>query len=221
MRDTIVRRGLWPCILSVALAGACKGPPPKPPAPVVEPVPPPPPPPPKSCDTLEDGCTAASVTLSPIQKSGWSLAPPPEWTYAHEPAALLARSETGALGVTVHETGTRKTATGNRAEALDLVTRRLGLTAPKKKLTWPAKPAKILTVRELKVALYQFAGFTRDQKAGALLVFTSKLSDRQSLLGVGFVLESDTLDADKAILASVGSLRPDPAVEASDAGAPR
>jgi hypothetical protein len=210
-------------VLGVGLVAACKAPPPKPPPPVAVVAPPPPPPPPKTCDTLEDACTAAADTRSPIQSSGWSLAPPPEWTYAHETAALLARTQSASLGVTIHETGDKKTAAAKRVEALELVAHKLGLTAPKKKVVWPRKPAKVLPVGDVKIALYQFSGFTQEQKPGALLVFTSKLSDTQSLLGVGFVLESDTHDADKAVLTSVESLRsPDQAqAQAHDAGAPR
>lgn len=217
-RMPIRRRLAWLCLLAVGHAGAC-GAPPKPPAPIATPEPPPPPPPPKSCDTLGDACTATAETRSPIPSSAWSLAPPPEWTYAHDADALLARTTEASIAVVVHETGDKKTASGKRAAALDLTTHKLGLTAPKKKLVWPAKAAKVLTVGAVKVALYQFDGFTQENKPGALLVFTSKLSATQSVLGVGFVLENDTHDADKAILKTVDSLRGDGPADVPDAGA--
>jgi hypothetical protein len=203
------------------LSGACASP--KPP-PVVAVEPAPPPPPPKKCNTLEDACVAGADTRLPIQASGWSLALPATWTYADDPVALVARTEGGSLGVAVHETGDKKNPTGKRGETLDRVTQKLGLAAPKKKIVWPPKPAKVLTVGTVKIELFQFTGFTKDQKPGALLVFASKLSDTQSLLGVGFVLESDTHDADKAILACVDSLRADSPAdgrEGRDGGAPK
>lgn len=214
-----LRHIAWVCLLGVGFAGAC-APPPKPLPPVATPEPTPPPPPPKSCDTMEDECKASADTRSPIQKSPWSLAPPPTWTYAHDADALVARTDTARVGVTLRENGDKKTANTKRAAALELVTRKLGLTAPKKTPAFPAKPAKILPVGNLKIALYQFDGFTLEQKPGALLVFTTKLTDTQSLLGVGFVLESDANDADRAILTCVESLRADAQAGASDAGAP-
>lgn len=217
----VVRRLAWLCVLSAGPVVACKSAPPKPPVVVAAPEPPPaPPPPPKSCDTLDDECAAAADTRVPIQGSGWSLAPPPEWIYAHTPDALLAKTDAASIGVTVHETGKKKkAAAAARAQTLADVTQKLGLTAPKKKLVWPAKPAKSLSVGDAKVALYQFGGFSKMDKPGALLVFTTKLSETQSLLGVGFVLESDTHDADKAILACVESLRAEGPEKAPDAGA--
>jgi hypothetical protein len=215
MMDRAVRRLAGLCLLTVGLAGACAAHP-KPPAPVAKP----PPPPPKSCDTIEDACVATADTRSPIQQSGWWLAPPPSWTYAHDSDAMVARTDSARIAVMVRKTEKKKDS-AKRAEALELVTRKLGLTPSKKTLTWPTKPAKTVTVGAVKVALYQFDGFTLEQKPGALLVFTSKLSDAISLLGVGFVLESDTQDADKAILACVESLRVEAAAEDRDAGTPR
>jgi hypothetical protein len=217
-RLSLIRRLAWPLLLCIGLAGACKNSTPKPPAPVAEP-PQPPPPPPKTCDTIEDKCTATADTRAPIQTSGWSLAPPPDWTYAHEADALVAKTEAASIGVIFHETGAKKKVQAKRAEALDLVTRKLGLTAPKT-LVWPTKPGKLVAVGDLKVALYQFGGFKREDKPGAVLVFTSPLSDTKSLLGVGFVLESDTHDADRAILTCIQSLRAAPPVGVHDAGPP-
>jgi hypothetical protein len=124
------------------------------------------------------------------------------------------------MGVTTYASADKKAVTVSRSDALDRITKKLGVVAPKK-VVWPTKPAKLLSVRDLKVELYQFGGFTRDEKPGAVLAFTSKLSETQSLMGVGFVLESDTRDADKAILTCVESLRADAPADAGDASAPR
>jgi hypothetical protein len=214
----LIARGFASVFLLAGVVGACSAPP-RPPAPVAKPEPPPPPP--KSCDTIADGCVATADTRSPIQTSGWSLAPPPAWTYAHEADGLVAKTAAASFAVIVRETGDKKTAMAKRTAALEQATHKLGLGAPKKPPVWPAKPLKVVAVRDIKVALYQFEGFKQDDKPGALLVFTTDLPEKSSLLGVGFVLESDTSDADKAILTSVESLRPEPRAEAPDAGAPR
>lgn len=206
--------------LGVALLAGCR-PPPPPPPPAAPPVEEPPPPPPPKCDALEEGCVANADTRSPIQASTWSIAPPPKWKFAHGTDATVARTDTASIAVLLYETGDRKTETGKRNAALDTVTKQIGLTMPKKKLVWPAKPAKVMPVEGQQLSLYQFAGATLDGKAGDLLVFTAKLPEKQSLLGVGFVLESDSSDADKAILTCIESLKHDTGggSGAADAGA--
>lgn len=204
--------------LAVALVAGCKPPPPPAAPPPPTPEAPPPPPPPK-CDALDEGCVATAETRSVIQASGWTLAPPPKWKYAHGTEATVARTETAALAVLFFETGDKKTESAKRNAAFETLTGQLGVTMPKKKLVWPTKPAKVLSVEGQKLSLYQFNGATLETKPGDLLVFTTKLPGGQSLLGGGFVLESDTTDADKAILGSIESLRRDASSESADAGA--
>lgn len=203
--------------LSVVAQSGCKrSAPPAAPVAVAPPPEPPPPPPPPKCESLDEACVAAPETRSRIQDSSWTLAPPPTWTYAHDSDATVARTATASLGVLVHETGAKKAQATKRAAALEAITRKLGLTMGRKR--WPAAPAKVLSLEGLKVSLYQFDGVKQEGKPGALLVFTSTLPAGQSLLGVGFVLEADTTDADQAIMKSVQSLRVE-AREGGDAGA--
>ncbi len=209
---------------SLAALSACPkpaAPPPKTAPSASESADPPPPPPaaPKKCDDLDQGCVAKADTRAPIRGSGWSVEPPSGWTYAHGPEVTVARTDGAIVGMTVHEPGANKKAeTANRATAFELVAKNLGVTLPKK-TTWGDKPAKTIAVGSVKVGLWQFDGATREGKPGALLAFTAKLSDREALLGVGFVLESDARDSDKAILQSVQSLRGEAGASAADAGA--
>jgi len=176
-------------------------------------------PPAKKCDELDEGCVAKADTRAAIRGTGWSVEPPSGWTYAHGPDVTVARTDGAIVGMTVHEPGAnKKVEASNRAAALELVAKSLGVALPKK-VVWSDKPAKTVAVGSVKVGLWQFDGATREGKPGALLAFTAKLSDREALLGVGFVLESDTRDADKAILQSVQSLRGEAGAPPADAGA--
>lgn len=201
------------------LFGGCAKPPPPRPPPVVEEPPPPPPPPPK-CDAIDEGCTATAETRSPIQETEWTIAPPEKWRYAHESDATIARTDDAIVAFTIHDTGDKKTESAKRGEALERLSQKMGLTMPKKKLVFPQKPAKLLTVGSVKVGLYQFDKVTKETKPGAFLVFTSKLPSGRSLTGAGFVLDTDTHDSDQAILGAVQSLRAEGGSTSADAGAP-
>jgi hypothetical protein len=137
----------------------------------------------------------------------WSLTPPASWTYAKETDVTVARIDGAALAVTVYDgRGDKKAATKHRDDALAQVATKIGVKLPKK-MPWPAKPARVLTVGERELALYQVDGSTHEGKAGALLLFVSRAPSDETLLGIGFVLETDAKDSDKAILAGVESLR--------------
>jgi hypothetical protein len=202
----------------LVLAAGCR-PPPKSPPPAPAAAEPPAPPPAPKCDTLDEGCVAADTTRSRIPTSSWTIAPPSKWKYAHGTEATVAKTDGAGIAFLVHEPGDKKTAGPKRSAALETVARQLGLTMPKHKVVWPGKPAKVMTVEALKVSLYQFGGFTLEGKAGELLVFTTRLPEGTSLLGGGFVLETDKTDADKAILTCLESLRHEPDSQTPDAGA--
>jgi hypothetical protein len=189
------------------LQASCVKPPPPRPPPKEEPAPPPPPP---KCESLEEDCKAAPETVARVG-AGWAIVPPPQWSYANAADGMVARAEGAALGVTIHEPGEKKAAAKKRDEALGLVVQKAGVSLPKKKLVWPRKPARVITVGSLKVSLYQFAGAMQDGKPGALLVFTAPLPNGKMLLGAGFVLDSDTKDSDQAIMTAIQSLRVEPA----------
>jgi hypothetical protein len=188
---------------AMLVSGCAKPPPPKPPVASAEPAPPPPAP--KACDSLAEGCVATADTRVAIG-STWSIAPPPQWTYAKEADGTVARTDGAVLALTTYDGRAAKPPkTKPRDEALEGVAKKIAVTLPKK-MTWPAKPARVLTVSDRELALHQIDGATQDGKKGALLIVTSKPSE-ETLLGVGFVLESDAKDSDRAILTGIESLR--------------
>lgn len=202
-------------LVCVVLAStfACTPPPPPKPPPAAEPKNEPPPPPPPKCEKLTEGCAATADTRVDVGAS-WSMTPPTTWTYAKETDATVAKIDGAALAVTVYDgRGDKKAATKQRDDALSVVTTKIGVKLPKK-MAWPAKPARVVKVGEGELALYQIEGSTQDGKAGALLVFVARVPTEETLLGVGFVVETDAKDSDKAILAGVESLRAKKAADA-------
>jgi hypothetical protein len=189
-------------LVAILASGCAKPPPPKPPP--VEEAKPEPPPPPK-CETLAEGCAAKADTRVEIG-STWSIAPPASWTYAKETDATVARIDGAALAATVYDGRDKKTATKLRDDALAIVTAKIGVKLAKK-MSWPPKPARTISVGEREVALYQIEGATREGKPGALLVFVARPPALETVIGGGFVVESDAKDSDRAILAGVESLR--------------
>lgn len=186
----------------VATASACAQPPPPKAPPVEEPKPEPPPP---KCESLAENCAAKPDTRVDVGAT-WSIAPPPSWTYAKETDATVARIDGAALAVTVFDGRDKKTATKLRDDALAALTAKIGVKLTKK-MAWPAKPARTVPVGDRELALYQIEGSTQDGKPGALLVFLARPPSQETALGVGFVVESDTKDSDRAILTGLESLR--------------
>jgi hypothetical protein len=206
----------------IASIGAC-APKPPPPRAVEEPpaAPPPPPPPPPKCEALEEGCIATGAQAVALEAVGWTIKPPAGWKYAREGALIVAVSEKAAVTLTTFEASSAKgraevkARNARRDEALARSIGRLGIER-KKKLVYPPKPHKSSRVQGVDVSLYQFDGATRSGETGPLLVFTAQLTPTRALLGVAFVAERDTTNADAAVLKAIDSLVP----EASDAGAP-
>jgi hypothetical protein len=191
-------------LLAATLLVACAKPPPPKPPPAAEPEPAPAPPAP-ACEALSAGCVATTSTRVAIG-GAWSIVPPAQWTYAKEREGTIAKTDGAVLAITTYDgRATGNTSKKARDEALEVVAKKIAVTLPKK-MTWPAKPARIVTVGDRELALHQIDGATQDGKRGALLLFTSKPAE-ETLLGVGFVLESDTKDSDRAILAGIESLR--------------
>lgn len=191
------------CVFVIAsIASACaQPPPPKPPA-VDEPKNAPPPP---KCESLADNCAAKADTRVDVGAT-WSIAPPASWTYAKESDATVARIDGAALAVTVFDSRDKKAAPKLRDDALAILTSKIGVKLAKK-MSWPAKPARTVGAGEREIALYQIEGSSQDGKPGALLVFVARQPAQETVLGVGFVVESDTKDSDRAILTGVESLR--------------
>lgn len=198
--------GLFVALALSSSGAACAKPPPAqpPPASEAKSEPPPPPPAPK-CETLTEGCAANADTRVEVGAT-WSIAPPASWTYAKESDATVARIDGAALAVTVYDGRDKKAAAKLRDDAFAVLTAKIGVKLAKK-MAWPAKPARTLNVGERELALYQVDGSTQDGKPGALLVFVARPPSEETVLGVGFVVESDAKDSDRAILAGVESLR--------------
>lgn len=200
----IVTRGAIVAVgLAFALAGGCAKPPPPKPPPVAEQKSEPPPPP--KCENLDEGCAATPETRVDVGAT-WSMTPPASWTYAKETDATVARIDGAVLAVTVYDGRDKKAAAKERDDALARLISKVGVKL-RKKMTWPAKPARTVTVGERELALHQVEGATREGKPGALLVFVARVPSEETLLGLGFVVETDAKDSDRAILAGIESLR--------------
>jgi hypothetical protein len=150
------------------------------------------------------------------------VAPPEGWKYAVGTDDLVADVDAATLGVTTFEAPVDKKPAAAKARSAkrdETIARLLGKLQieRKKKLAFPPKPQKSLKVNGVEVLLYQFDGATRAGEPGPLLVFISQLAPEHVLLGVAFVAQRDTTDADAAILKAIASIEP-PA--AADAGAP-
>jgi hypothetical protein len=161
--------------------------------------------PPKRCETLEDACVASRGTAARIVDSGWAMKPPDGWTYAQEPTVTIATYQSAALAVTVQQRTPKKAEAVDRDSGIAVVSKRLEVALPKRKIAWQ-KPDTILDVGELKVSLYQVEDVSRGARKGPLLLFSTKLSKDQVLVGAGFVDENDNANADELILKAIGSL---------------
>jgi hypothetical protein len=180
-------------------------PPPPAPVQVVAPVEQPGPLAPK-CERLDEGCVAVQGIKVRIKQSGYAFDPPVGWVFAHEEALGIASTTGGAIAATAHVLDNPKKEAPSRLLALDLLMARMEVTPPKKKLTWPKKPADILDVGDLKISLWQVEKATRKDVKGDLLVFWATPSEGQGITGVGFVASDDKTGADEAILKSIKTM---------------
>ena len=200
------------CLLVSLGACAPKTPPPPPPAaPVIAEVEPPPPPP--KCEALDEGCVAKAGQRATVHPIAWTIAPPEGWKYAAEASAVVALTDTAALAITTFESAADKkpaavkAKNARRDEAITRLAEKLGV-ARAKKFAFPAKPHQASKVHGIDVALYQFDGAKRGGEPGPLLVFVAQLVPDRALLGLAFVAENDTANADAAVLAAIDSLAP-------------
>ena len=188
----------------------CAGTPPPPP----EPPPPPPPapvveaPPPPKCEKVEEACVAGAETRARIGQIGWQFAPPSSWTYAQGEELTIATGKKAVMGVGVRPIVDVKKERAEREEALRLVADRLGLTLPKKKGLIAKRADKKQKVGDVDVDFYQFEGAKLDGVSGPLIFFVAKTSTERVLVGVGFVPDDDSDDADRAIMTAIESLGP-------------
>jgi hypothetical protein len=221
-------RHLRPLLLlffAALAACAAKAPPAPPPKPPEAPPPTPPPPPPK-CETLEEACLAKAgqrLTIAPID---WTVEPPTGWKYASSAGAVIAASDTAVLLIkTIEVPADKKPAAikarnAKRDELLTAVLGELKLGRPKK-LSFSGKPQKSSKVEGVEVGLYQFDGSARSGEPGPLLVFLAQPENGRMLMGVAFVAERDTTNADAAMLKAIASLARAPrAAQSGDAGSP-
>jgi hypothetical protein len=163
---------------------------------------------PPKCEALLEQCMATESTRALVQDSGWTVAPPPGWTYAQNTEGTLVEAHGTALGVVAYDVPAKK-ADHRRDEVLHAVLAKLGVTFPKAaKLTWPKHPDKVTKVGKIAVSLFQFDGASREKKPGPVLVFSARLSASKMLLGVGFVPDDDDTGADEAILKLIDSIGP-------------
>lgn len=223
------RGGLFTALaatLACAALAACP-PPPKPPPPPPPPQEEPPPPPPPKCEALQEGCVAKSGLRAPIHPLEWTIEPPTGWKYAIEADGIVATSELASVAVSSFEAQVGKKPAvlkANNAKRLETVARlseKLAIVRSKK-LAFPPKPMKTSKVHNVDVALYQFDAAKHENDAGPLLVFIAQPKPERTLVGVAFVAEKDSSNADAAILKAIDSLAPgvEAAAAPPDAGAP-
>lgn len=204
-----MKRGRLAALL-VLFAFACQKPPPKPPPAPPPPPPEAPPPPPPKCESLDEKCVSTADTRVAIQETGWTIAPPAGWTYAHASDATMVVSEKSAIVIEAVPVPNPKKPP--RAQALASVVEKLAVKFPKRKakLDLPRRADKTTAIASLKVAFYQLDGAVRDAKKGPLLVFAANLPEGSLLVGAGFVPDDDKSNADAAILKAVESLATTP-----------
>jgi hypothetical protein len=211
----------WWCWLIIGCIGCRAAIPPPPPEP--PPPPPPPPvveaPPPPKCEKVEEACVAGAETRARIGV-GWQFAPPTTWIYAQGEEVTIATGKNAMIGVTVRHVVDVKKERADREEGLRHLAGQLGVTLPKKKILIAKKPDQKQKVGEVDVELYQFEGAKLDGRTGPLLFFVAKASKEQALIGVGFVPDNDSDNADQAIMGAIESLGPSAADAATDKKAP-
>jgi hypothetical protein len=165
-------------------------------------------PPPPKCEKVEEACVAGAETRARIAQIGWQFAPPVSWIYAQGEDLTTASNRSAVMAVAVHQVVDVKKERAEREEALRLVTQKLGLMLPKKKTFIPKKPDQKQKVGSLEADLYQVEGVKREGHIGTVLFFVLKASTEQALVGVGFVADDDTENADQAIMIAIESLGP-------------
>lgn len=210
--------------LTCLLSSACHYPPPPaawtgagaptaaaPPAPAPPPPAPAPPPPPK-CEDLAENCTAAADTKLKVGDGGPWFTPPEGWHYA----------KTAEGSITVNPDGTAMIVLAPSPDPSDvapaveqIVSQRgvKGLKVDKLKRRLK-KPQQSLPAGEGTVDLWEVdkgqqgeALSLTDKGNGTLLVLVGKPSPDQTLIGIGFVVESVAEAEAPKIMQSVQTLR--------------
>lgn len=180
--------------------------------------PPPPPPPPPKCEALSENCAATESTLLEVGARGATLAPPPGWKYARLAERALAVSPDGKAILTATEIseGSESAITAALEQlALASAIEKVKFEALKKRL----KKSQITEdAKDAKVDLWEISKSTsnggnpelRDQGAGTLLVFVSRLADNRVVTGLGFVVVPDAEEDAAKIMSAVKSLKGSP-----------
>ncbi|AKT39840.1 hypothetical protein [Chondromyces crocatus] len=166
------------------------------------------PPKPKPCEALEEKCESGADTRAKIAKSSHVIHPINGWTYAQGADATVSQhsADGAALAIAEVETGTdAKQEPAKRDEAVEELAKQIGVTVPKKKVTWK-KPLEEKAVGDLKIGLWQIDGAARGDKKGPLLIFAGPTGEGKVLLGIGFVPEDDSTGSDASILESIDSI---------------
>jgi hypothetical protein len=137
---------------------------------------------------------------------------------------VVAVTTSAALTVTTYEISAKskpKEKAAARDAAIAQAGPRIDVKLPRK-FVWPKSAKRTSKIGGVDVSLYQFAGATRTDAAGPLLVFTAPIAPDRVLLGLAFVSNQDASNADAAILESIGSLQSESAADdGADAGSAR
>jgi hypothetical protein len=160
------------------------------------------------------------LQVHPIE---WTVEPPTGWKYAVADDTVTTEADAAVLVFKTFEVPAEKTAAAAKAkntkrdEVLGAVLDELKLARPKA-LSFARKPQKSSKVDKVDVALFQFEGSKRAGEPGPLLVLLAQPGNDRMLMGVAFVAERDSTNADVSVLKAIASLAP--AAGADDAGSP-
>jgi hypothetical protein len=191
MKRLAPRSGVLVAALATLFASGCKHkPPPPPPQPTSEPAPPPPPK--KACEAMNEDCVATGETQAKIPSSDYVFIPPPGWTYAQEAGQTIARVKDQPLAMAV--TGVAlPPAPPDQAKTRDVLVEKLGeaigVTLPKKGTkTWTPdwNKGQPQTFGSTVYSVWQNTDAKLADKAGVLLVFTTKDSAGKEIVGLAF-----------------------------------
>jgi len=166
-----------------------------------------PPPTPPKCESLDEKCAAKPDTLAKVKTASLLFKPGKDWIYAQGETYTIAQfSEDGAafgLGSYTPDKDAKKDAAARDA-GLAEIEKAIGTTPPKDKINWKSPDDKI-DANGFKLNVWTKPGAERGKKKGVLFIVHGPLDVDHTLVGAGFVEETDT-DGQKAIDESIKSI---------------
>ena len=151
----------------------------------------------KPCEAMSEGCIASGDTQAKIPGSDFVFIPPTGWGFAQESGQTLAKAKEGpaALAVTGYDPGTPVEEAKTRNLLLPRLAQSIGISLPEKKKKtfvplWD-KPDDKQKFGDTEFELWQADDAKQVDRAGPLLVFTTKDSSGKKILGLAFSQKGD------------------------------